>query len=863
MLLVSCLCTQYSYCESTLPGHHNGLPAVLGRGSNYCRLLDEPLGLPVAVALTMAVLGLWSFLFARVFRHGILLIEVVRRQPKVRPHNQDPSEGIGLDKPADSLKEEAMRRLFEQRPSMSAWYSTNLAHTVGLMFVQFKIFLGRFDVRTMRAALAGVHRPEEAGPTKLFEGQEDVWFDFVADTGDGFNSTYHVARSLAQPALKVQVPSKRILRGFKQRVGSMFATSSGRFKARSSSSAAFDLNDLKQDSEPHLFRRQNSGPLGVGETEYGELGPDGCLRLPRGSLMLHGGDLAYPHPSLEVYEQRLILPYEAALAPPAGANLTEVSSKRNAPSATLAKESGAPLCWMIPGNHDWFDGLETFLHTICGRHWFGGWHLPQTNTYWALELPHNWFVLGFDLGLNDDMDDLQYSYFTSIIKDLPANANVITITHGPRWFTDSYYRRESGRMYRHLLTSLGSKLRLLMAGDIHHYSRHAPKSPDGGPDLIISGGGGAFLHPTHIDPEVPGYKRVSAYPSPAISRALALRNPLQFRRRNWAFEILLGTFMVLMVAPALPLCGDAEDLFVVWKGGEAGFLRVLTQLVCRTYVRILETTTVALLAQAGMMLFMLIFVEGQWGEARRLLWGVPLATAMSVCTVGVVCGMELAILALGAEGYEGNGPGHRGIPAVITNMPHPWSDFFEWFLPILLYVVDLPMRIYDVRLMVCSQGVASAPRSLLLLYDILTLPYFWILATPVATFIFGTYLAMASVCGRHVDEAFSSLRIENYKNFLKMHLEENGGLHIYSIGIGWVSRHWAEDDLWRRENNSSRHPAQRSAPSRWRPKSGDEPHLVDYLYLAPNGVQRPTRTDGEVGSQAQELNRPKEGCSVQ
>ena len=32
----------------------------------------------------------------------------------------------------------------------------------------------------------------------------------------------------------------------------------------------------------------------------------------------------------------------------------------------------------IPGNHDWYDGLDTFMHCICGRHWFAGRHLPQT-----------------------------------------------------------------------------------------------------------------------------------------------------------------------------------------------------------------------------------------------------------------------------------------------------------------------------------------------------------------------------------------------------------------------------------------------------------------------------------------------------
>ena len=36
-------------------------------------------------------------------------------------------------------------------------------------------------------------------------GREELWFDFMADTGDGGNSTYTVARLLSQPQLKLVV----------------------------------------------------------------------------------------------------------------------------------------------------------------------------------------------------------------------------------------------------------------------------------------------------------------------------------------------------------------------------------------------------------------------------------------------------------------------------------------------------------------------------------------------------------------------------------------------------------------------------------------------------------------------------------
>jgi hypothetical protein len=38
-------------------------------------------------------------------------------------------------------------------------------------------------------------------------GRPEAWLDFMADTGDGGNPTYAVARSLAAPELPVQTPA--------------------------------------------------------------------------------------------------------------------------------------------------------------------------------------------------------------------------------------------------------------------------------------------------------------------------------------------------------------------------------------------------------------------------------------------------------------------------------------------------------------------------------------------------------------------------------------------------------------------------------------------------------------------------------
>lgn len=41
-----------------------------------------------------------------------------------------------------------------------------------------------------------------------FSTKEELWFDFMADTGDGGNSTYTVARLLAQQEIKIDSSQK-------------------------------------------------------------------------------------------------------------------------------------------------------------------------------------------------------------------------------------------------------------------------------------------------------------------------------------------------------------------------------------------------------------------------------------------------------------------------------------------------------------------------------------------------------------------------------------------------------------------------------------------------------------------------------
>jgi hypothetical protein len=61
----------------------------------------------------------------------------------------------------------------------------------------------------------------------------------------------------------------------------------------------------------------------------------------------------------------------------------------------------------------------------------------------------------------------------------------------------------------------------------------------------------------------------------------------------------------------------------------------------------------------------------------------------------------------------------------------------------------------------------------------------------VGSVLMGIYLLISlNVFGRHYNEAFSSLQIADWKNFLRLHFTANGDLEIYPCGIRRVSRRW-------------------------------------------------------------------------
>jgi hypothetical protein len=319
-----------------------------------------------------------------------------------------------------------------------AWLSPLLLIRTGIRTALAKIFGAYLDKRELQGALpARVHRqPGTDG---------ELWLDYVADLGDGFDATYSVAYLLAQPSLTVD----------------------GR-------------------------------------------------ELPRGEVLVMGGDLVYPSASMAQYEARCKGPYEAALPhPPTG--------------------GPAPTLYALPGNHDWYDGLTAFLRLFVGERTdhIGGWRTEQTRSYFVVELPHRWWLFAVDEAFGTYLDDPQLVYFEEAARELSPGDRVIIAVPTPSWAKqDTAGYSALDFFMRTIIAPTGAEVSVLVSGDQHHYARYHRAERE----LITCGGGGGYLAATHQLPEritVPPPGTISRKASRPVEYELAGRFPSKSRSR-WA-----------------------------------------------------------------------------------------------------------------------------------------------------------------------------------------------------------------------------------------------------------------------------------------------------------------------------------------
>jgi hypothetical protein len=505
-----------------------------------------------------------------------------------------------------------------------------------------------FGVRADQRLIESVVRPQEPyfDFSQVENEEGSFWLDYVADTGDGWDSTYCIARLLALPEL--------------------------------------------------------------------ELSTQGGAKHPtqRGRVLVFGGDEVYPGASREMYEERLIQPYEAAM-------------RRSHPPS--------PDLFVIPGNHDWYDGLAAFMRLFCARRWVAGRRTRQSRSYFALKLPQDWWLLGTDVQLDSDIDVPQVEYFRSVAALMGPRDRVILCNAEPAWIHATATKRRRGYLESNLEylqeKVLGKRISVFVAGDLHHYRRH--EDPEGR-QKITAGGGGAFLHPTHAPAAnvlLDGYVVKKSFPDEKASRALARRNLLLIRHSP-LFGLMTGMLYLLLALAAYTEVGHM---------GVSHFWEVLSSVAHSMVLR-------------------------------------PLTLVLGVATVG-----SLAAFADVAFGRW------RFLVGSLHGLAHIIAAFFcAWGATYL--TVDV--------LGICSQlapdGVTCAGGWLhlagrFLLSTVLTFAGGFL----VGPFVMGLYLWMSvNVFLAHSNEAFGALAVPDFKNFLRLRIDPDGSLTIFPVGVERVPRKW-------------------------------------------------------------------------
>jgi hypothetical protein len=91
-------------------------------------------------------------------------------------------------------------------PGMTSWFNPKLLLQLLGRVITADVFGQYADRRLIEAALdtteTNLAKRDDISGTMVPDGEGAVWIDFVADLGDGFDSTYAVAYLLAQPNLQ-------------------------------------------------------------------------------------------------------------------------------------------------------------------------------------------------------------------------------------------------------------------------------------------------------------------------------------------------------------------------------------------------------------------------------------------------------------------------------------------------------------------------------------------------------------------------------------------------------------------------------------------------------------------------------------
>ena len=436
----------------------------------------------------------------------------------------------------------------------------------------------------------------------------------------------------------------------------------------------------------------------------------------RGRALVLGGDLVYPTPTQRDYDNRLVGPFAAALP---------YDNQEN------------HIALAIPGNHDWYDSLKWFSHYFMTPGcWLGGRKAVQRQSYFAVELPHGWWLLGFDIALDLRVDDRQVAFFKSLRRKLDRQgARVILVVAKPAWIQDpdSNEAKNLGFIERELVPR--GALAAVLCGDVHHYSRYG--NPHVGPTRICCGGGGAYTAGTHhLKSSVPRRlgPKANRQRLPLTQRYPSRADSLRARKGVVTALIRRLSFVVAAAAVLLLLVGSvlADD---VWE----------------------PVSTIDKLRTAGV-------VNGPEVVGRGLL-GNPIALAV------------WSVFVLALLGYGWSGRRRAG-----------------WFWALTAGILHVAVQLMAVVVLlwvflrVDVHGTLDA---------ITVIAGMAVVGASVAALFAGCYLYLTDTLELHPDHVFAVQGRTDFKSFLRLHVRPDGDLEVFVYGIPESVTMWRMNEAQR------------------------------------------------------------------
>jgi hypothetical protein len=430
----------------------------------------------------------------------------------------------------------------------------------------------------------------------------------------------------------------------------------------------------------------------------------GDAKTRRGRVLVLGGDQVYPSASWERYEERFRLPYELAL--PTGPG---------------------PDMFAVPGNHDWYDGLTSFMRVFCQSGRIGGWTTRQRRSYFALELPRDWWLFGIDIQFDAYIDGPQIEYFRRVMADnrIGPGHKIILATAKPSWVQvdDPEVPPVSWNSLAYfdeaVISPPGAQLAVTITGDLHHYSNYSLQ--DGVEPKITAGGGGAYLSPTHPLPPTRSLPQVKSSDAPTA-------------------EYVRG-----VVYPDAPT-----------SQGLAG--KVLKHLSP------FETPTLGYVLAAVYGLVAVLLAAGVKDQATNFASSLNGVGDLFLDSLTIWMALVVVVLGLGLRGWarSGDAPGWAGVVHAIAQLALAWAATLALLKWNPLHAADNGFWLgYEVAVLVALVGVIGG-RAILVLY---------------------LWLAHHHDARWHANEVLAAQGIADYKNFLRFRIDAQGDLTMYAIGV--------------------------------------------------------------------------------